>query len=162
MKNMKWIVSLVLCFSLFSAFAQPEGEMDDNRKEKIERLKRMYIGEKLDLSVSEAEKFWPIYNEFSAKRDAIRKSVRQAQKKMKAGAQSEKEAIETIDSMTMKKKEEADLDAKFLKDCLPVLGVEKVMRLAQLPKEFQQELVRKMKERREMNRENGQPGRRRY
>ncbi len=161
---MKWILSIVLCGTLVSALAQPEGELDEKRKDKIETLKRLYISEKLELTTEEAEKFWPIYNEFAQKRDQVKKSIHQAQKKMKAGGHTEKDAIETIDLMTQKRKEEADIDAKFLKDCLPALGVEKVMRLAQLQKEFQQELVKKMKERQAERREGGPggPGRRRY
>lgn len=157
---MKWILSFLLLNIALVSFAQPDGELDESRKDKIETLKRLYISDKLQLTTGEAEKFWPVYNEFSVKRDEIKKAIRRAQKKMKEGAKTEKDALENIDFMTQKRKEEADLDATFLKQSLPVLGVEKTMRLAQLQKEFQQELVKKMKERRENGGGPG-PGRRR-
>ena len=51
------ILSLfVLCIS-FSTLAQQH-----DRREKIKALKVSFITEKLDLTESEAQKFWPIYN----------------------------------------------------------------------------------------------------
>jgi hypothetical protein len=44
---------------------------------------------------------------------------------------------------------------------MPVLGARKVMKLTQIQKDFQRELMKRMKERREEMREN-RPGQRRY
>ena len=53
------ILSLfVLCIS-FSSLAQK-----NDRREKIKALKVSFITEKLDLTESEAQKFWPIYNAY--------------------------------------------------------------------------------------------------
>jgi hypothetical protein len=152
----------VLIFSVSKAGAQPDpDEMDDNRRNKIETLKRAYISEKLELTVAEAEKFWPIYNEFDAQREAIRKSMRASNKKLKDGTASEKETLALIDEVNQKRKDEIDLESKFLRDVMPVLGARKVMKLTQIQKDFQRELMKRMKERREEMREN-RPGQRRY
>lgn len=158
MKKMKHILGLMfLVLAAIPAFAQQDEEPDEKRKEKIETLKRAYISEKLDLTVAEAEKFWPIYNEFDKKKDEVRKAIRTTYKKLKDTTPTEKELTESIDVITSKRKEEADLDAKFLKDCLPVLGTEKVLKLATLEKEFQRQLMQKLKEKRQEKMEGGGP-----
>lgn len=140
------------------AFAQPDGfddgPPDEKRKERIERLKRAYISEKLDLTVEEAEKFWPLYNEFNGKRESIRKAIRQAHKSMDA-ATSDKQVADLLDQIATKRKEEVDAETKFGKDALPVLGAEKTKRLMGIEQEFKKEMMQRLKERRE----NGQgPG----
>lgn len=162
MNKMKYLFGLLLMTCALTAFAQPgmDDDMDENRREKIETLKRAYISEKLDLTVTEAEKFWPIYNEFDNKREAVRKNMRTTQKKLKAGDLAEKETIQMIDQIGQYRKEEVDLESKFLKDCMPVLGVDKVLKLAVIQKEFQKELMQKMKERRQEMRDQ-RPGQRR-
>jgi hypothetical protein len=42
-----------------------QGEYRKDRKERIEVLKIQFITEKLDLTPSEAESFWPVYEEYN-------------------------------------------------------------------------------------------------
>ncbi len=68
---MKYIIALLIAFGLsLSAEAQID---NDNRAERQERMqsriesqKIAFITQKLDLSPSEAQQFWPIYNEYQA------------------------------------------------------------------------------------------------
>jgi Spy/CpxP family protein refolding chaperone len=160
MKNVVLFLGVLLLSASFAG-AQPDpDEMDENRRNKIETLKRAYISEKLELTVAEAEKFWPIYNEFDAQRETLRKSMRASNKKLKDGTASEKETLALIDEVNQKRKDEIDLETKFLKDAMPVLGAKKVMKLTQIQKDFQRELMKRIKERREELREN-RPGPRR-
>lgn len=46
-----------------------------NKQEQIKAIKTAFITEKLDLSPEEAEKFWPIYNEFKDKERNIQQDV---------------------------------------------------------------------------------------
>ena len=64
MKPLKIIIVLLLLTS-FNFYAQ-----GDNMKEKREQIKTMkiaFLTTELDLSSTEAEKFWPIYNTFEEK-----------------------------------------------------------------------------------------------
>jgi Spy/CpxP family protein refolding chaperone len=163
MKNfttMKWILITLLSLASIQMAAQPDELPEEKRREKIDALKRAYISDKLDLTVAEAEKFWPVYNEYDKKKSEVKKSINKTYKAIKAGGKSEQDVKQSIDYLTTKRKEEADLDAAFLKDCLPILGADKVIKLAGLPKEFQKELVQKIKERRQQR--GMGPGGRRY
>ena len=140
------ITSISLAWSQPGPPPPPGGE---KRKEKVEALKRSYFSEKLELTPAEAEKFWPIYNEFSKKEDALRKAGKGDKKKGEEPKLNEKEALVEIDRVAQNKKEHIDLESQFLKDCLPVLGPDRTMRLVRLEHEFQRELLQHMKERKE-------------
>lgn len=155
--NMKFFTTtfFVLAFA-FAAMAQPPME-DESRREKIERLKRAYISEKLDLNVQEAEKFWPIYNEFAKKREGIRKSLSKAHKYLRDQEPPEKETLQTVDEIAAKRKEEIELENQFAHDVMPVLGVVKTRRLLSLEEDFRKAMMQKLKERRG-GRSNDGPG----
>jgi hypothetical protein len=67
---------LILFFTAgiaFKGIAQDEGQKGGN---KLEALKIAYLTQKLNLSTEEAQRFWPIYNQFT---NEIKK-IRQEQK----------------------------------------------------------------------------------
>lgn len=147
MNKLKWMMTaFVFVIGLQSAFAQPNKDVDDGkRREKIEALKRAYLTEKLELTVPEAEKFWPLYNANDKQKTEIRKSLRERHKSLSESAKTEKDAIAAIEFITQKRKEEADLDAKFFRECLPVIGLEKAIKLANAERDFQHEVMRSYK-----------------
>ncbi|MEP6583661.1 MAG: hypothetical protein ABJA90_05330 [Ginsengibacter sp.] len=58
----KFVLILALFFSGFSiVYAQAD---DDPRGEKIQALKIAFITQKLNLTTDEAQKFWPVYNQY--------------------------------------------------------------------------------------------------
>jgi hypothetical protein len=59
----KTALSLSVIFHCILAMAQPPGNMQDKR-EHIESLKISFITQKLNLTREEAQRFWPIYNEY--------------------------------------------------------------------------------------------------
>jgi hypothetical protein len=67
---MKKNIIIILFFISAGLFAQPD------RHEKIRTLKIAYITQELSLTSSEAEKFWPIYNDHDSKITGLRKSER--------------------------------------------------------------------------------------
>ena len=142
------LVTLVT-ISLSWAQPGPPPPGGEKRKEKVEALKRSYYSEKLALTPAEAEKFWPIYNEFSKKEDALRKEGKGDKKKGEQPNFTEKEALTEIDRIAVQKKSHIDLETQFLKDCMPVLGASRTMQLTQIDRDFQRELLEHMRERKE-------------
>ncbi|MEN2282557.1 hypothetical protein AAGF08_10500 [Algoriphagus sp. SE2] len=65
----KYILSILLTLFLGATYAQRGGERYD--PEKLKAAKVAYITTRLDLNANQAEKFWPIYNEFNDKREAM-------------------------------------------------------------------------------------------
>jgi len=54
-----FLVISLLTFSCLFGYAQDDGA------KKLNEIKVGFFTEKLDLTSSEAEKFWPVYNEYS-------------------------------------------------------------------------------------------------
>ena len=96
----KKIVLLACLCTLSNIFAQG---IEKESREKIKALKVAYITNQLDLTADEAEKFWPIYNDYEQKKSALlyetRSQMRNAIKKNgEIDALSEKEAKKLISS----------------------------------------------------------------
>ncbi len=154
MKRNTWILMLIALLTTSVVYAQPGPPPGpppggEKRKEKVEALKRSYYSEKLELTPAEAEKFWPIYNEFKKKEDSLRKAGKGDKKKGEEPKFNEKEALAEIDRVAQQKKTHIDMETQFLKDAMPVLGPDRTMKLGKLDHEFQRELLQHMKERKE-------------
>lgn len=117
------------------AFAQEENT-DDEKKDggRIRAYKIAYLTKKLDLSPEEAQKFWPIYNQYE---DEIRK-VRQD-----ARTNNGKE-IDTEEKILKIRKR---YDGEFGK----ALNKEKVNTFFRVEKEFGAVLLKELQERRQNN-----------
>lgn len=71
MRKLKMLtVIMFLLSATLSTNAQP-GKPE--REEKIEKFKIAFITERLDLTVEEAQKFWPVYNQFNNEMKELRK-----------------------------------------------------------------------------------------
>ena len=139
---------IFLMLSSMGLMGQPEmdDDLDPRRREKIDVLKRSFITDKIQLTVSEAEKFWPLYNERENAQESIRKAIKERMSEVKKNSNDEKMVVASIDFVTAKRKEDVDLDAKFLKSVIPIIGPERCLKLAAADREFQRELIRKLKE----------------
>ncbi len=149
MKNQikQWMVVCVMCMTGLSiSLAQGTMPDDSTRKgERIESLKRAYITDELQLTVIEAEKFWPIYNNHEKQKRDLRKIIREKQRSLQAAQLNEKEALSGMEFIAQKQKEEVDLDMQLFRDCLPILGVSKSLKLEVAEREFQREMMRALK-----------------
>lgn len=72
MKTYLLLFALLFCSSIRS-WAQGDGVQPDPKKERdIEALKVAYLSRELELSPEEAQRFWPLYNQYSKEmRNAI-------------------------------------------------------------------------------------------
>lgn len=141
MKKLIFTVLFVIAF---------QGVMLAQPGEKVKQLKIAFLTEKLDLSVEEAQVFWPLYNEHEDKRDVLEKKIRQDYRKIKdtENQLSETDLISKLDRITKSRIEMAEMDTQFLKSCLPVLGAQKCSKLISAEEEFKKEIMRELRDRR--------------
>lgn len=64
MKKLYLILAIVFT-SLAAAAQQPEPQLEGKKQQDIEALKVAFISKELELTPDEAQKFWPVYNEYS-------------------------------------------------------------------------------------------------
>src|SRR4051794_7602152 len=79
---MKRLLAIVLFSISFSAYAQDEEfpQLNGNIRDRIYAARAAYITERINLTADQSEKFWPIYNEYTDKRQGLRKQYHQAKK----------------------------------------------------------------------------------
>lgn len=65
----KYTLTILLSLILGATFAQRGGERYD--PEKLKAAKVAFITTRLNLNSDQAEKFWPVFNEFSDKRESM-------------------------------------------------------------------------------------------
>lgn len=143
-----------LIFIILLSFAF-QGVIQAQPGERVKQLKIAFLTEKLNLSVQEGQMFWPLYNEHEDNRDVLEKKIRQDYRKIKDSENqlSEKDLILKLDQITKSRIEMAEMDAEFLKSCLPVLGAEKCSKLVSAEEEFKKEIMRELRDRRHEGRQ---------
>ena len=140
MKNIL-ILLLIICAS---ATAQ------ENRHEKIKALKRAHITEALELTVSEAEKFWPIYNAHEKKMFSLRKieraEIHSVFKNNNVESLSDAEANELLEKSMELRTQGLNNDNELIRALREVLPPKKILKLTKAEDEFKRNLLRKMRQ----------------
>ena len=152
MKTNKIIItSLVLFLGLsFSVLGQERNggkdcPLDD---EKIKAEKIAFITEEIDLTVKEAQQFWPVYNEYNEKMDALFKEEHSISRDIKKNIStlSDKDIETKLDRLVEIKEEKAELEKTYHDKYKKVLPVKKVALLYQADREFRKHLLQKYKD----------------
>jgi regulator of protease activity HflC (stomatin/prohibitin superfamily) len=144
------IAMLVLPNLIFAQAGPPGGNPDDpDKKQQIEALKVAFISQQIDLTTSEAEKFWPIYNEFNAKRDEYAKVKRQLEKEARKNGLdniTDKQAEELLNADLKFEQQVLDLKKEYVEKYSAVIGIKKTARFFHAEREFNQFLLKQLKE----------------
>lgn len=144
----KLTILIYLVFISIPLSAQPNGRKE--MKEKIKTMKIAFITEKLDLSSSEAEKFWPIYNAFDKAQMKLR------HEKLRAIKNELKDQIDTItDEVALMKLNEllaaeAELNAlkqTFLMKLKNVISSKKILLLKISEEGFNRQMMKRLRNR---------------
>lgn len=146
---MKSIITFLLSFILLvPALAQDEEVpvRDPKAMEKIKAARIAYITEKLNLTPAEAEKFWPIYNEFDKKREELRMEARQNRKNPDPSKSAEENQKAVIAQQHAFRQNELNLEKDYSNRLLNVVSAQKVMSLPKTERDFRTLLLRKMQQ----------------
>lgn len=145
-KNIILILVAILGFVSFKTKAQDE----DDKNDKVESLKIAFITDKLNLTSAEAKTFWPVFNEFTDEMKKVKKKEKENMLSFKAKANpTDQESDKFITDHLSSKQAELDITRKYINEFKKVLPGKKVARLLTLEQEFKQQLLQKLKERRE-------------
>ena len=117
-------------------------------REKIESQRIAFITQKLNLTPDEAKVFWPVYNEYDAKRHDIKKSNRNSDDGQKPDFDNltEKEASQLLDDQLVEAQKLMDLRKEYVTKFKTVLPAVKVLKLQDAEREFQKVLMDKIRE----------------
>lgn len=117
--------------------------------DKLNAYKIAFFTRRLNLTTQEAEKFWPVYNEFQNKRNAIQLERQKLNRNINQNElnMSEKEMIETGDKFVSLQIQEASLGQEYHKKFKEVLTPAKVIRLYQAENQYRLLLLNEIEKR---------------
>lgn len=138
---MKLYITIVLLLAnLVQLWAQPA------RNERMESLRIAYITEKLNLTPDEAQKFWPIYNEFRTKEEKI--DPHRNIKPNQLESLSDKELDELVEKNLKADEERVKLKREYYTKLKKAIPTRKIVMLQRLEKEFKRELLERIRDER--------------
>jgi hypothetical protein len=108
--------------------------------EKIKAARIAFITDKVALTPDQAEKFWPLYHEFTKKRKELRKELKEALIEGK-----NREDLPAIDLKL--RQQELDLEKKYSNQFLKVISPEQLINLHEAEHEFKRLLLRRIQQR---------------
>lgn len=113
--------------------------------EKVKAAKIGMITEKLNLTEKQAQKFWPVYNEFDNERGEIFMSIRQKMKATKKEGISEAEKVKLLDEIMVLREKELKLQKEYKERFLKVITTQQFFDLIETEQEFHRMLIEKSK-----------------
>jgi hypothetical protein len=146
MKITKYIISLsILCAITFSTQAQ---ESKSDKEQEIKSQKIAFFTDKIGLTSEEAQVFWPIYNDYWAKKNKI---ISTRKDKMTYFANNSEtmnndEMVKYADQYIHFEMELAELLDEYHVKFKKILPIEKVMKIYLADYEFKTYLLKKIRE----------------
>lgn len=148
MKTITKIYAIAVLLFITSALAaQGPGKKQQNR-ERIEAQKVAFITEKLELTPAEAQQFWPVYNEFDAKRRDLNKEFKKASDSddLDFEKMSDKEAEVLADQSLIHAQKMLDLRKEYHAKFKKILPAKKVLKLYEAERQFQKVLMNRLRD----------------
>lgn len=133
-------VLLILATSLFG---QKGGWHKKN--ERIESMRIAFITDELELTVEEAQVFWPIFNKYENEKHQLRKSK---YANIKSNSElTDQDAKSKLDQLVSYEQKEYELKKDYIYQLQNILNAKKVLKLISLDKKFKEDLLKNLKSR---------------
>lgn len=125
----QFILLIISLFTSYTLAVAQEQQPDPRQEEKIQALEVAFISRKLELTTEEAQKFWPVYNEY--KRDMRQVFISQKNN-------PNRDVVETEQKMI-------DVRKKYRDRFVGVIGQPRMNRFFQAEREFRGVLLNQLK-----------------
>jgi hypothetical protein len=146
--NFKKIFPIFFLLLSFTFYAQSDSFKD--KKEKIRAMKVAFLTSELDLTSSEAEKFWPIYNTFDDKQFELRhqkmKSYFKRMKDENFDKLTEKDATLLLNQIQDNEEDQFNIRKKFISNLKEILPSLKIIKLKKAEEDFNRKLLQQYKD----------------
>ena len=141
MKRILYILLLIFAANTLPA----QTASTQSGAERVQALRVAFLTKRLELTPAEAQVFWPVYNEYQDKLEALRQQRRKDRKASASDALSEKEAEALLDQELAFRQQEADLQKTYYQRFKGVLTVRKTLKLMRAEEEFKRVLLEQIK-----------------
>jgi hypothetical protein len=148
--------SKIICSVLTVIFSVMNIAAQNANLERLNAYKIGFLTKRINLTPKEAEKFWPVYNEYQDSRSKIQVERQEINRNFNQNElnMSDREMTEAADRLIGLEVREASLTQEFHYKVKNVLPPVKVLRLYQAENQYRLQLLKELQERRE---ERGNP-----
>lgn len=141
----KVLISLLLLLSSLATWAQENDVYEpeppnQQAREKINAARVAYITERLGLTPTEAEKFWPLYREYADKQRRFKQEYNQARKEGRP-------AEELLDLEYDLKQKNLNLEKEYSGKLRQTISPEKLMNLRRAEEDFRKLVMQQIQQR---------------
>lgn len=147
MKRIAFLLLSLLWLST-SVLAQPHDKDHKGRHDRIRALKIAFVTERVALTPAQAEKFWPIYNQYDKELWDIRRSFFQKYKDQNKDLDPETARRYVEDNLDYQE-QTLDLKKQYKSKLLKVISAQQLADLYQSERDFKKMLIEQLSKRRD-------------
>lgn len=138
-------------FALLAIFCTVNISAQNANRERLEAYKIAFFTKRLNLTPGEAEKFWPLYNEYQETKTKIQLERQELNRNFNQNGlnMNDREMTEAGDRLIGLEVREAALAQEFHNKIKTVLTPAKILRLYQAENQYRLQLLKELQERRE-------------
>lgn len=151
-KLIKIVLFMILTLPVVAQDDDLPQETDPKVRDKVNAARVAYLTDQLGLTPGEAEKFWPVYNEFLEKRKSLHREYRHKKLNPDPKKSRDENDTELVDLGLKVKQQELDLEKDYSGRLLKVISAQKLRTLPDAEKRFRQMILNQI-QRRQMQRE---------
>ncbi|MDX2303260.1 MAG: hypothetical protein NW226_10690 [Microscillaceae bacterium] len=144
--NVKLVV-LIGLLNLWSFFVLAQPPLLGERREEIEKIKKEFVTNRINLTEEQAEKFWPVYDAYTQERIKLRRQVQKLKQSGFSMAATDEQLKASIDQMFELREKEFKLDKEVKTKLLEVLTVRQLAELYRSEQEFLQAIIKAWRDR---------------
>ena len=149
MKNLRiYTLLFALVLLAFSGYAQGKRGSDrgGERGEKIDAARAAFLTDKMNLTQEQSQKFWPLYNEYDAKRKELRHKGKPFKGK-DLETMSDAQIKDQMNVMFETRQKELNLDKDYADKFQKVISVRQLAAMYKGEREFMKVLLKKLNDR---------------
>jgi hypothetical protein len=145
MKNKIFLTLMLFVFGFTVATAQGH-KGNKVTKEEIQAQKVAFMSNELSLNKTEAEKFWPVFNEYEQKMDEVHRKHRKLVKQLRDFDNlTEAEAYSKTEELIALDEERTNIKKAYLVKFSTILGKKKGAKVFYVEEKFRRELLKKIR-----------------
>ncbi|MBF9236546.1 hypothetical protein I2I05_03975 [Hymenobacter sp. BT683] len=125
------------------ASAQQGGRRGGQRLGQLENAKIAFITNRVALTQDQAQKFWPVYNEFSARRRELNRSSRLLRRDVPEGM-SDQQIRDNLNQAFNLRQQELNLEKEYFERFQKVISLRQVAQLFIAERDFTREVIKRV------------------
>ena len=138
---LKHLVFILMLFTGYEVFSQPPASFrsSNSARNKVEAYRESYVDRQLNLNDDQKAKFWPVYRQYHDEITAVRRAKRQNILTNKSKDQMQKDL--QYDQQLI------DIKRRYNQEFMKIMPADKVAKIYQSEREFNDELFKQLGER---------------